>query len=269
MFQTLFPGERELGAKVEINPTSGFLSYFNLKAGVFNGVGPTANEVDNAKDFIGRAGFTLPFEEQNLSIDGGVSVYSGSVRNTSKFVYRKSGVVDSTTTNLGKYFDREYLGADVQITYDLPISFLGGMAIRAEIIQGTQPGAKATNAFYNPGTTVTPLYERNFLGYYATYIQNIGLKNQFMAKYDVFDPNTDISSKTIGTPGSVLDVADIKYTTLGLGWIYHWDTNIKFVAYYEMIQNDKVFTTTTISALKPFVNDVKDNVFTFRIQYKF
>lgn len=266
MFQTLFPGERDLGMKIEVNPQSGILSYFNLKAGLFNGVG-TANEVDNAKDFIGRLGVSLPFVEENLAIDGGISVYSGSVRSNSKFVYSKISNVDSSLTNNGKYFERTYLGLDGQLYYDLPT--IGGFSIRAEVIKGKQPGTQATSSFYNPGSTSTPLYMRNFLGYYICYIQNIGLKHQFVAKYDVFEPNTDGSSKNIGAPGSYMNLGDIKYSTLGLGWIYHWDANIEFVAYYEMITNDKVNQNTTSATFRPYKEDIKDNVFTLRIQYKF
>ncbi len=269
MFQTLFPGERDLGMKLEVNALEGFFSYVNLKAGLFNGTGPTANENDNAKDFIGRAGFTIPFQEINLSVDGGVSMYSGSVRSNSPIVYRKATNRDSSGANIGKYFDRQYLGADLQLFYDLPVSFLGGLSIRAEVIQGTQPATQTTNAFYNPGTTVTPLYEREFLGYYVAYIQNIGLSNQFMLKYDVFEPNANASSANVGAPGSFMNLGDIKFTTFGLGWIHHWDANVKFVAYYEMISNDKVFAGTTSNSLKPYVEDIHDNVFTFRVQYKF
>jgi hypothetical protein len=286
LFQSLFPGERELGMKVEVNPTQGFLSYFNLKAGIFNGVLNTANEVDNTKDFIGRLGFQLPLEEMNLAIDGGVSIYSGEVRSQTKYIYKKVSDIDSSSSNLGKYFDRSYIGLDAQVYYDMPV--LGGASLRAEIISGTQPGTLATSHFYGSGaistsssttnlttgkvsttTTPDPLYIRKFLGYYVNYIQNIGLRHQFVAKYDVYEPNTDGSSKNIGAAGSNMNIGDLSYTTIGLGWIYHWDANVKFIAYYEMITNDTVSPSTTASALKPFKEDIHDNMFTFRIQYKF
>ena len=75
MSQTLFPGERELGAMIEFSPEVGDWTNYNLKLGVFNGVLPTANENDNSKDIIGRAGTMFPLEEQNISIDGGISMY--------------------------------------------------------------------------------------------------------------------------------------------------------------------------------------------------
>jgi len=266
MFQILFPGERDLGMKIEINPTTGTLSVFNLKAGLFNGTG-IANEVDNKKDFIGRLGVSLPFDDINLAIDGGFSLYSGAVRSNSKYIYSKIFNVDSSTSNIGKYFDRTYYGLDVQLYYDIPV--IGGFSIRGEVIKGQQPGTQASSSFYNPGTTSTPLFKRNFLGYYLCYVQNIGLKNQFVLKYDVYEPNIDGSSKNIGVSGNYMGLGDIKFTTLGVGWIYHWDANIKFTTYYEIVTNDEVNQGTTSTTFAPYKTDIKDNVFTFRIQYKF
>ena len=285
MYQVLFPGEREIGAKIDLFPTEemGILSHFNLKAGMFNGVLNTANENDNNKDFIGRFGFTLPLQAQNLAIDGGISMYSGKITSNSAEVYHvsnKAFVRDSSASNILATFDRKYLGFDGQVYYDLPV--LGGMQVRGEFISGDQPGTAGSSVFYNPGTkqevkalgdvktvdNVQPVYKRKFSGMYVMYIQNVGLKNQAVVKYDIYDPNTGVKGSDIGV-GSKTSVTDIKFNTLGLGWIYHWDENVKFTAYYEMVKNEKVNTGVTSSALVRFKKDVKDNVFTFRVQYKF
>jgi hypothetical protein len=142
------------------------------------------------------------------------------------------------------------------------------MTIRGEYITGQQPATAASNGFYNPGATVTPLYVRNFTGWYLQYVQNIGLKNQFVVKYDVFDPNTDVEGNNIGAAGSNLNATDIKYSTLGLGWIYHWDTNVKFMFYYDAVTNESV-NTLSGGSLIPYKEDLKDNVFTMRMQLKF
>ncbi len=286
MYQILFPGERELGAKLELAPESGPLSYFNFKGGLFNGVLNTANENDRWKDFIGRLGFQFPFDEQNLAIDGGFSLYAGNVTNNSKYVYKFDGSstikrfsVDSTIGNLGNQFERTYYGADIQAYYDIPA--IGGASLRGEFITGIQPSTDKSIGFYNPeaaGTTdpksvidgkkITPLYRRNITGWYINYIQNIGLKHQFVVKYDIFDPNTDITGDDIGKSGSNFTAADIKYTTLGIGWIYHWDANVKFVVYYDWMKNEKVNSLAT-GTLAPFKDDLKDNILTLRMQYKF
>ena len=273
LFQTLFPGERELGAKLELNSVEGIFSFLNFKGGFFNGVLNTANENNRHKDFIGRTGFQLPFQEINLAIDGGFSLYSGKVTNNSKYLYSidknsttKQYLVDSTGSNYLGNVGRTYYGADIQIYYDIPT--IGGAALRAEYITGEQPGTSASNSFYNPGSVVTSLYKRKFDGWYVMYLQNIGLKNQFLIKYDVLDPNTDVQGNDIGKPGTNLTIADIKFSTLGIGWIYHWDANVKFLFYYDLVMNEKVNSGTN-GSLAPYKDGLKDNVFTLRMQYKF
>jgi opacity protein-like surface antigen len=94
------------------------------------------------------------------------------------------------------------------------------------------------------------------------------LQNQFVVKYDVYVPNNDISASDIGAPGSNLTASDIKYTTLGLGWIYYWDSNVMFTLYYDWVKNEKINAKTN-GPLAPFTQDLKDNVLTIRMQYKF
>ncbi len=273
MFQTLFPGEREVGAKLELNAETGLWSTLNLKAGLFNGVLNNANENDRNKDFIGRLGIALPFEEQNLAVDGGISLYDGKVTTNSKFVYdinpaspAKAYRIDSSASNVGNSYGRVYVGGDMQVYYDLPV--IGGFSLRGEYITGTQPGSSASNSFYNPGATVTPIYLRKMAGWYVNLVQNVGVQNQFIAKYDVYDPNTDLDGSQIGAPGTSHTAGDVKFSTLGLGWIYHWDANVKFVLYYDMVRNEKVNAAAS-GALAPFRADLRDDVMTVRMQYKF
>lgn len=81
-----------------------------------------------------------------------------------------------------------------------------------------------------------------------------------MAKYDWYDPNTKVSGQQIGATGSNLYSSDIKYTTLGLGYLFNYDQNWKFLAYADLVKNE-------ITNLSGYKTDRKDNVFTFRIQY--
>ncbi|MBI2418671.1 MAG: hypothetical protein HYV28_12375 [Ignavibacteriales bacterium] len=263
IFQTLFPGERDLGAKVEFSTLEGPLSFLNFKGGWFTGNG-IANETDNAKDFIGRIGVSLPFAEENLAIDAGVSAYSGSVlRETGKKSYTLSSATKAGADSTTKYIDRTYFGADLQIYYDLPV--IGGFSLRGEFISGKQPGDAAATTFHKVNVSApTDIYLRNFVGYYINYVQNLGLSNQFVLKYDVYDPNSDVSGDDINqNVAAKLGAADIKYTTLGVGLVHHWDANVKFTLYYESVKNE---TTKYVAALK---EDIKDNVLTMRMQYKF
>jgi hypothetical protein len=280
MHQTLFPGERDMGATFEIMPPEDSpMSWFVFKTGLFTGMGTAAQENDNYKDLIGRAGFMLPMQDAGLAIDGGVSWYIGKVRSNQRAIYTmdagsKVFAYDSSTSNNGSYFDRRYIGADLQLYYDLPV--LGGMTLRGEYISGKQPGTGGNSAttnyssFYNAAGT--PLYQRNFTGYYLNYVQNVGLSNQFVLKYDVFTPNSDITGSDIGatTPAGkvALTAADVQFTTLGIGWVYHWDFNVKFTFYYEMVTNEEV-NANAPAALAVFKDDIKDNVLTIRMQVKF
>jgi hypothetical protein len=280
MYQILFPGERDLGFKIEYAPESGPMSFLRGKIGLFNGAGPTANENDNNKDLIGRIGVMFPFVEQNMELDGGASFYMGKVRNQEKYLFSVEGTpkawkVDSTATNKFKYFDRNYFGFDAQYYADqLPgLGLLGGSSLRTEFISGDQPATKSSSGFYNPASGATGLdlglYQRKFSGYYVNLVQNLGQMDQLVMKYDSFDPNTDVSGDDIGASGSNLNSADIQYTTLGVGLVHHFDGNVKLVVYYDMPANEKVNSAVSSGSLLPFKDDVKDNVLTVRMQYKF
>jgi hypothetical protein len=275
MVQVLFPGERDLGLQLEVLPSEGnlnvgWLSYLNLRAGFFNGTGPTANENDNRKDFIGRLGFELPFTDLNLAVDGGVSLYRGSVRATTKKIYTVDAAthafaVDSTSTNLGNNYGRNFVGVDLQVYYDLPV--LGGISVRAEAIQGSQPSTELDNRVY--ASANADLYRREVRGFYVNIVQNIGTQHQVVVRYDEFDPNTKVGGSNVGASGTArLTDQDLKYSTLGIGYIYHWDDNVKFVFYYDFVTNESASPAAT-GTLAAFKSDVKDNVFTLRSQFRF
>lgn len=260
LFQSLFPGERDLGASLEIFP-SGDLSFLNFKGGFFagNGINP---ETDNNKDFIGHLGFNFPFTDANFEIDGGISTYIGTVTLASgKSVYTVDNAVAPKVDATNKDVDRTYFGADLQLYYDLPV--LGGLTLRGEYISGKQPGTATSNGSFT-GVPSGDIYLRNFAGYYLMYVQNIGDRNQLVVKYDSYDPNTDVSADQIGqVAGAKLGAGDIQYSTLGLGLVHYWDDNVKFTFYYDSVTNE------TSKNLAGFGSDLKDNVFTFRVQYKF
>ncbi len=271
--QTLLPGERDLGAMLEIMAESGSLSWFNFKGGFFNGSGSTANDYDSHKDFIGRLGAQVTVPERGFAIDFGGSAYLGGVRQPGPVVYKNVGMhgsgfkiflKDSSSTNTGASADRNYIGVDAQLYYDLRT--LGGLTIRGEYITGEQTGAFSSST--SPSSQPTEIVTRNFNGGYFYCVQNIGLSNQFVFKYDWYDPNTDAGASDIGRPGSNFGLGDIKHQTFGVGWIYHWDANVKLTAYYDIVKNEEI-NSAAAGSLAPFKTDVKDNVLTLRVQYKF
>lgn len=270
MSQILFPGERDLGAQIAITPENGPLSFLNFKGGFFNGTKVTTTENDRNKDFIGRLGYSLPFQDEGLIIDGGFSLYAGKVTgNSGALTLDESAKKWVAVANAkdGDTYNRNYYGADMQLYYDIPV--LGAAVLRGDFITGKQPSTEKSDEFYAyakpTSSNLSTLYNREFTAWAVTYVQNLGDKVQFVARYDVFDPNNKVKGSDFKA-GSNLNAADIKYSTLGLGAVYHWDGNLKFTLYYDIVTNEKVDATSSLTAYK---SDIKDNVLTLRAQYKF
>lgn len=263
VFQTLFPGERDLGASLTIQPpkTSNY-NFIKLDLGVFNGTGPKAKDFDNRKDFIGRLTLNKSHLNESLRVGLGASYYNGRVINGTKKVWTMSDKifkVDSASANTAAYSERIFKGLEAQLAY---FSNLGLTQLRGEYLWGKQSGS-ASSSKTPEIRPVGDTYTRDFSGYYVILTQNImQSKHQLVLKYDVYDPNTAISGNEIGASGTGTKAGDIKFTTVGLGWVYRFDANLKLTAYYDMVSNEK----TNISG---YTGDLKDNVFTLRLQYKF
>jgi hypothetical protein len=281
MFQTIFPGERDLGAKLTFQPpkTSRF-NFLKIDAGLYNGIGPNAVDFDGFKDFIGHAMINKSSKNEKLKFGVGVSYYNGGWKQGTKYLYNMSDIalgtgnvmafaVDSTTSKAGTKLRREYFGADAQVSFDFPF---GLTTLRGEYIQGQQPGLATSST--SPAAQPGDAYFRNFNGGYFYWIQNImQSKFQTVVKYDFYDPNTDVSGDNIGVKLSgknkATNAADIRYSTLGLGLVYRWNSQVKITAYYDMVTNETTTALPNASTLKDLANDRHDNVFTLRVQYKF
>jgi len=283
VIQVLMPGERELGAMLSYQPKVGSMSFLSVEAALVNGPGPLSREFDNFKDFITRVGVMLPLDQEGTQLDAGISGYLGQLRNNTKYLWSmgtpsQGFVVDSAAGNPDSGVPREYLGFDSQLYSNL--LGLGGTALRAEVIAGTQPGgssaASPPDAFGTDLSTVSalsqptgPIYRRNFLGWYINLVQNIGKAHQFIFKYDMYDPNTDVTGADFNGMNN-LSPADIRFSTFGAGYIFHWNKYVKFVLYYEWITSEQLSSAAgSTPLLGPFVKDQKDNIFTFRTQIKF
>jgi hypothetical protein len=279
--QNLFPGERDLGAMLTIQPRKeSRFNFIRLNAAILcgNGIAP---ETDSHKDFSGQLGITKTTRNEKFRYGIGVSYYNGGYFQETKNVYTletladgltKGFMVDSTETNKGEYAKREYMGADVQLSYDWVI---GVTTLRGEYIFGTQPGSAKVNISPNnrviPDIGVTDTYIRPFNGGYVYFIQNImHSRHEIVIKYDFLDPNTDVKGTDAKTQVDYnestiktgLGGADVSYTTLGFGYNVRIATNVKLMAYYEMVTNEE-------TALAGYSNDLKDNVLTIRAQFKF
>jgi len=146
---------------------------------------------------------------------------------------------------------------------------------------------------YNP-VIVSPTnkfhhtFVRNFDGGYIYFIQNLfKTEHQLVFKYDWYDPNTQVTGKDIiydealyfSDPTYIkpyLSPADIKFETYGIGLNLALNKNLKACFYYEHVVNEKAKIKPYIGDIRlgrmpspGYEKDIKDDVFTFRLQYKF
>lgn len=286
IFQNLFPNERDMGAMLTLQPMKGTkYDWIKLDAGLFtgNGINP---EFDSRKDFIGHLYFAKANRAETIKYGGGISYYNGGVFQGTKYLYSpgeaiditQPGLIDSTASNKNEYAKRQYLGFDAQFSAQSPIGFT---TIRAEYITGQQPAGKNTNVSTTSlaaGKSILDFdtYIRKVSGGYVYLIQNIGqTKNQLVLKYDWLDPNTKVNGTEIASKSSAgnstgLGIADIKFTTLGLGWNYRFNSQVKFTAYYEIVKNENTaLSSVGLNRTLDTSKDLKDNVLTLRLQYKF
>lgn len=269
MNQILMRSERDLGAMISFDSRrSGHkLKHLKIDLGVFNGQGINApGEFDNSKDFIGRISLKPYKLSKRVSLSAGASVLIGALTNNTKYVYTTNGdkkeVVDSTVTNRGSNSPRKYFGIDAQ----LKIKHRNNIytELRGELIGGTQTGT--ATASETPTALLTGFdgfHVRNFFGGYFYFLQNIcSNQHQFIIKYDWYDPNAKVQGKDIGVTGAGLSAANIKYSTIGFGYIEHLSENAKLVLYYAKVFNEK-------TALAGYTKDLADDVFTCRLQFRF
>lgn len=267
MSQILMRTERDLGAMVSFEPRykTNFLQYVKIDAGYFNGQGLTSTtDFDSFKDFIGRASLKNIPLTRNVKLSGGISYFQGGMRqnNTTLFTTETNNNTKSykaDTTHFGQHLARHYRGADVQLKFLEKNNMQ--TEIRAEYWYGKQPGTANTSE--TPAQLLNePYYLRNFNGAYFYALQHIiNPKHQLGVKLDWYDANTHVKESEINTDNGFTN-ADIKYTTLGFGYIHAFNANIKMVAWYDRVWNEK-------TSLPGFESDVKDNVFTMRLQYRF
>jgi hypothetical protein len=293
---TFFPKEKDLGAMLEFGQEDGPLSWLSAKVGVFNGQTNILNENDGYKDVIGRLGLNFVMPNAGLSISGGVSGYYGDVQSTDttgkvgkNYTLSGNTWVGANDTKFNEQFLREYYGGDLQLTYATPV--IGGTCIKGEVVAGKEPGTAGSSGYYTsnnsilnaisgtPGVTygtqsTAAVYNRDALGWYAYFIQNIDPASlQLVFKYDMYNPNTKVSASDFDTTKSAvkpnLTAADIQYQTFGFGllWYVPWATNIRCMLFYEINQNEKL--TNPIGGLLKYKNDLTDNLLTARIQVKF
>jgi len=271
MSQILMKSERDLGAMASFDPRKdiGFLSNLKVDVGLFNGQGIVATgEFDNIKDLIARISLKPVHLSDKIQLSVGASTLQGGLMQNTKYIYStgtingiKTMQVDSSASNLNGKSPRIYYGADAQLKIKNRVGF---SEFRAEFIVGQQTGTILSSE--TPTTLLIGkdgYFVRKFNGAYFCYVQSLfSTRHQLVLKYDWYDPNSQVSGNEIGAPGSTLTAANIKYNTLGLGYVYYITENAKLVLYYARVMNEH-------TQLKGYTSDVSDDVMTCRLQFRF
>lgn len=269
VFQTLMPRERDLGAMITYQP-QGKLKFIVADLAVMNGSGLSARDYDSKKDLVGNLNFKFDsLLNKKVHLGFGASFYKGTVRSSTDtyFESSKQGFIPITNPNhVGKNLSRNYSGVNLQLKIDHK---LGSTQLKTEYVKGVQPGLAASSSVSGPlasqsfaNQPSTNLYQRKFEGYYFWLTQSLfHNKASLLLAYDVYDPNSAIRESSIGLAGTQTTAGDIRYSTLGYGFTYAISSRLKLTLYQEHIKNDK----TQIAA---YQNDIKDDVFTTRLQYR-
>ena len=260
VFQTLFPDERDLGAMLVLQaPASSPWSILKLEAGLFAGNG-IKQETDRKRDFIGH--ISLAKMWGSFSIGAGVSYYNGKVLQSTQNVLTMKGrefVADSDESNRGKFAKREYFGLDAEFSLK---SVLGQTKLHGEYLSGQQPGLVGSTKSPNAAAVTGDTYIRNFTGGYVMLVQSLGKSPlAIVGKYDWYDPNANVSKDEVGQGGTTL--ADLSQNTLGFGAIWYMNAALRLTGYYEINRNEKS------ANVEGMTKDLKNDLFTLRLQYKF
>ncbi|GAB2837162.1 porin [Ferruginibacter profundus] len=271
MSQILLKVERDLGAMVTFEPRvpTNKMKFLKVDVGIFNGPGVNATtDFDNHKDLIGRVTIKPQYISKKITLGAAASILYGGFNQNTKYVYQsttvggiKNFVVDSAADNFNKIAPRHYYGADAQLKIK---NKAGYTELRAEYMMGKQTASATSNE--TPAVLFTGTdgyYIRKFNGAYFYFLQHLGsTHHQVGIKYDWYDPNTGVKNDEIGKAGSNMNAANIKFSTLGFGYIYYITDNAKLILWYDKITNEK-------TSLAGYTTDVKDNVFTCRLQFRF
>jgi len=250
VIRTIYPGDREIGAKIEYLGTSKPLKFQMM---VLNGnfTGSQAVDYDSKKDLMARLVYSVKLPSAGVGFDFGVNGYYGGTKiKTNPFVSTVNPL-ETDSVAIGTYLDKHWVGGEFQLFADV----LGGLSLKGEYMAGVN------NTVSSSLLTATiaqklgdPNKVRNFSGYYIYLIKNIGARNQLVLKYDYYDPNTKVAG------ADVLTASELNYKTFTTAWQYYLNDNIRISLQYEIPKNETNTSVTT---------DLKDKQLTVRVQAKF
>lgn len=282
LIRAIYPDERAIGAKLEINPPS---VPIKVQLALFNGndglVIPDASGVnvnlasnqdfDNHKDLMGRV--TYNFRLGNIgALTIGAHGYYGKIKANTTDLLNSDYTYNKSSENIATLIRKNWAGAEFQAYFD----FLGGLALKGEFIAGVNgtPGYTVKTSVASPMTTSLkndtlslttlttnttnsrPAIEKNFMGGYLYLIKNIGKKHQVAVRYDYYDPNTKVKSDQIG-----LAKWDASKTTTANSFTYAGSDPV--------IATNTQTKTVVTNNLKSGTSDLKYHTVTMAYSYYF
>ncbi len=270
--QTVFNGEKDLGAVLFLTYDKDFFKNIDFKVGLMNGTMNvvSAPEFDDGKAIIGRLGFKLPLPEANFEIDGGVSGYYAAMPSGNDTVVdfsKQTSNVGANNKSVGNFRDdlhKQIFGVDLQAYINvLPI---GGTVLRGEFYTGDNVGDKSNKVV--SAATTSPVYIRPVMGWYTTLIQNIGDDFQGVVRFEQFDPNTKVSGDDIGKVAGTSST-DIAYNQISAGVNYFLSGNVKLSVAYDHKMNETSASLKSANARSDYSSDINNDLLSLQLQYKF
>lgn len=272
--------EKDVGIVLGIAPKIPGLDQFLVKLAYMNGYGVGAAQPSGAQDpanFVGRLILGKNFSDIGVGANLGASYFQDqrTVLNKGFFYYEVDGSGEFMKKNApAKDLTASLIGVDAQVTVDVSmIPGLAGAKFMGEFYTGTANGLKGSNQ--RSMSNADTLYVRNTMGWYAAYVQNIGKSLQTVVRYDVYDPNTDVSGDEIGDKlannkkGNATSKTDLAYDSWYFGLNWFATGNLKFTVGYDLIANE---TTKNLNSPVPasnFSEEIKDDVVTLQGQFAF
>ncbi len=255
--QDLFPDEKDLALRVSLKALKGSaFEGLDLDLGLLSG-NAINKTPDGRVNFLGRLGYKHSLDKMKYAV--GLSYYYGKTNNASDVWYEiedKQWVAKNVQAN--KKNNRQYFGIDAQLSFQ---SSMGWTNIQAEYTLGEQPSQKGSLKSPQANTYSSEdafAYNRKFMGCYLYLIQDIStLPMSAILKWAYTDNNRQISGNQVSNKG------DLAYNDFAIGLMYKINSSLRLTAIYDIVKNEKTNQITN------YDKDLKDDIFTLRLQYKF
>lgn len=263
--RALMPNDKALGGFATFRGKKGkSLNDLVFNIGVFS-QNNFAGDLYSRKQLIARLQYDKKYDNIGFGFMG--SFQRGGLVNIGEQSYTYSKSTNAFVENndvQGKYNTSLYYDFGAKLNFKTSI---GKTSLQGEYLFGNQPGTFKLNNTSKDQTFLAsagPVYNRKFSGYYVDLAHEFPKTNlSLLVRFDKYDPNRQISGNNVGLNVGT-GAADLSYSTLGAGLCYSFlKDHLRLVAYYEFVWNE------TTSNLTNYTKNIKDNLFTLRLQAKF